>query len=257
MPIDASARVHPEAQIADDVDVGPFTVIGADVKIGAGSRIGPHVVISGHTTIGRNNNVSQFVTLGAEPQHRGYKGEPTELVIGDGNTFREYSSVHRGTMLDNGITRIGDNNLLMAYTHVAHDCVLGNGITMANGASLAGHVHIEDFCILSGFALVYQFRHVGKLAFLAYCSGVVHDVPAFVRSAGAPAEPHGINTIGMRRHGYDDDEIAAVKKAYRTLYRSNMRLAEAKNAILDQARVSAAVKDMLDSLDTAQRGIIR
>lgn len=257
MPIDTSARVHPEAQIADDVEIGPFTVIGAHVKIDSGTRVGPHVVVDGHTTIGRDNQISQFVSLGGQPQHRGYKGEPTELIIGDGNTFREYSSVHRGTMLDAGVTRIGSNNLLMAYTHVAHDCVLGNGITMANGASLAGHVHIGDDCILSGFALVYQFRHVGPLAFLAYCSGVVHDVPAFVRSAGAPAEPHGVNTIGMRRHGYSDEEIAAVKAAYKTLYRSKKRLAEAKDILTEQARTSPAVAKMLASLDTAHRGIIR
>ena len=257
MPIDASAHVHPEAQIADDVHIGPFTVIGPHVTIGAGSRIGPHVVIDGHTTLGRDNRVSQFVSLGAEPQHRGYKGEPTELVIGDGNTLREYSSVHRGTMLDQGVTRIGNDNLLMAYTHIAHDCVLGNGITMANGASLAGHVHIGDHCILAGFALVYQFRRVGPLAFLAYCSGVVQDVPAFVRSAGSPAEPHGINTIGMRRQGYSNDEIAAVKKAYRTLYRSKMRLADAKEVIRESAETSPAVATMLASLDNAERGIIR
>ncbi|MGB7754975.1 MAG: acyl-ACP--UDP-N-acetylglucosamine O-acyltransferase [Salinisphaera sp.] len=257
MPIDASAHVHPEAQVDDDVDVGPFTVIGPHVKIGAGSSIGPHAVIDGHTTIGRNNTVSQFVSLGGEPQHRGYQGEPTELVIGDGNTFREYCSVHRGTMFDQGVTRIGDDNLLMAYTHVAHDCVLGNGITMANGASLAGHVNIGDHCILAGFALVYQFRHIGTLAFLAYCSGVVQDVPAFVRSAGSPAEPHGINSIGMRRIGYSNGEIAAVKKAYRTLYRSKMRLADAKEAIREYAQTSPAVATMLASLDNAQRGIIR
>ena len=257
MPVDASAHVHPEAQLDDDVDIGPFTVIGPHVRIGAGSKIGPHAVVEGHTTIGRNNRVSQFVTLGSEPQHRGYNGEPTELVIGDGNTFREYSSVHRGTMLDEGVTRIGNDNLLMAYTHIAHDCVLGNNITMANVASLAGHVRIDDYCILAGFALVYQFRRVGRAAFLAYCSGVVQDVPAFVRSAGSPAEPHGINSIGMRRLGYANDEIAAVKKAYRTLYRSKMRLAEAKEAIREQAESSPAVATLLDSLDNAQRGIIR
>lgn len=257
MAVDPLAQVHPEAQIADDVEIGPFTVIGPHVTIGAGSKIGSHVVIDGHTTLGRDNQVFRFVSLGAEPQHRGYQGEPTELVIGDRNTFREYSSLHRGTMLDEGVTRVGDDNLLMAYTHVAHDCVLGDGITMANGASLAGHVHIGDHCILAGFALVYQFRHVGKLAFLAYCSGVVHDVPAFVRSAGSPAEPHGLNSIGMRRHGYSNDEIAAAKSAYRTLYRSKLRLTEAKEAIREQAESSVAVRTMLDSLDNAERGIIR
>ncbi|HET7313873.1 acyl-ACP--UDP-N-acetylglucosamine O-acyltransferase [Salinisphaera sp.] len=257
MPIDAAAQVHPEAEVADDVHIGPFTVIGPHVKIGPGTRIGPHAVIDGHTTIGRDNRISQFVSLGGGPQHRGYKGEPTELIIGDRNTFREYCSVHRGTMLDAGVTHIGNDNLVMAYSHIAHDCVLGDGITMANGASLAGHVHIGDHCILAGFALVYQFRHVGPLAFLAYCSGVVQDVPAFVRSAGSPAEPHGINSIGMRRQGYSSDEIAAVKKAYRTLYRSKMRLADAKEAIREQAEASPAVATLLASLDNAQRGIIR
>ena len=257
MAVDPMAQVHPEAKIAEDVEIGPFTVIGPHVTIGAGSRIGSHVVIDGHTTLGRDNHVFRFVSLGAEPQHRGYNGEPTELIIGDRNTFREYCSVHRGTMIDQGVTRIGDDNLLMAYTHIAHDCVLGNGITMANGASLAGHVHIGDHCILAGFALVYQFRHVGKLAFLAYCSGVVQDVPAFVRSAGSPAEPHGLNSIGMRRMGYSNDEIAAAKKAYKTLYRSKLRLADAKEEIRKQAESSEAVRTMFESLDNAQRGIIR
>lgn len=257
MPIDPMAQVHPEAKIADDVEIGPFTVIGPHVTVGAGTHIGSHVVIDGHTTLGRDNQVYRFVSLGAAPQHRGYKGEPTELVIGDRNTFREYCSIHRGTMLDAGMTQVGNDNLLMAYTHVAHDCVLDDGITMANGASLAGHVHIGDQCILAGFALVYQFRHIGKLAFLAYCSGVVQDVPAFVRSAGSPAEPHGLNSIGMRRNGYSNDEIAAAKKAYRTLYRSKLRLADAKEALREQAQTSAAVKTMLESLDNAERGIIR
>lgn len=257
MSIDASARVHAESQVADDVHIGAFSVIGPHVKIGSGTRIGPHAVIDGHTTIGCNNRIFQFASLGGEPQHRGYRGEPTQLVIGDGNTFREYSSVHRGTAFDQGVTRIGNDNLLMAYTHVAHDCVLGNGITLANGASLAGHVHLSDHCILAGFALVYQFRHIGPLAFLAYCSGVVQDVPAFVRSAGSPARPHGINSIGMRRLGYSSDEIAAVKKAYRILYRSRKRLVDAKEAIREYAEDSPAVATMLASLDNARHGIIR
>ena len=257
MPVDPSAQVHPEAQLADDVDVGPFSVIGPNVRIGAGTRIGPHAVITGHTHIGRENHIFQFVSLGAEPQHRVYKGEPTRLVIGDRNTFREYCSVHRGTTIDQSQTIIGDDNLLMAYTHVAHDCVLGNGITMANGASLAGHVRIGDFCILAGFALVYQFRRVGTMAFLAYCSGVQQDVPAFVRSSGAPAEPHGINSVGMRRRGYSEDEVAAAKQAYRTIYRSKLRLDQAREALREPAEHSEAVRVMLASLDAAQRGIIR
>jgi len=257
MPIDPSAQVHPEARIADDVEIGPFSVIGPHVSIGSATRIGPHVVVSGHTSIGRENNISHFVSLGAEPQHRVYAGEPTRLTIGDRNTFREYCSVHRGTTIDQSETIIGDDNLLMAYTHIAHDCVLGNGITMANGASLAGHVRIGDFCILAGFALVYQFRRIGTMSFLAYCSGAQQDVPAFVRTAGAPAVPHGINSVGMRRRGYSNEEIAAVKRAYRIIYRSKLRLEEAREALREPAEQSPAVRVMLESLDAAQRGIIR
>src|SRR5699024_5875928 len=219
MAIDPKAEVHPGAELADDVEVGPFSVIGPHVRIGSGTRIGPHVVITGHTTLGCDNQVFQFASLGAEPQHRVYKGEPTRLQIGDRNVFREYCSVHRGTTIDQSVTVIGNDNLLMAYVHIAHDCALGNGITMANGASLAGHVRMGDHCTLGGFALVYQFRHVGKLSFLAYSSGVVQDVPAFTRCAGSPAVPHGINSVGMRRHGYSEDDVAAIKNAYRIVYR--------------------------------------
>lgn len=255
--IDPTARVHASARLADDVEVGAYSVIGADVEIGAGTRIGPHAVIHGPTRIGRDNRIFQFVSLGEEPQHRGYKGEPTRLEIGDRNSFREFCSVHRGTMLDQGVTRIGDDNLMMAYVHIAHDCVLGDGITMANGASLAGHVNVGDHCILGGFALVYQFVHVGTLAFLGYGSGVSHDVPAFVMCSGYPAKPHGINSVGMRRHGYDDDDVTAMKHAYRTLYRAKLRLEEAKAALTDDAAGNRAVKVFLDSLNGSDRGIIR
>lgn len=257
MAVDSSARVDPGAELADDVEIGAFSVIGADVKIGARTRIGPHVVISGHTTLGCDNHVYQFASLGAEPQHLGYAGEATRLEIGDRNTFREYCSVHRGTLFDCGVTSIGDDNLLMAYTHVAHDCVLGNHIIMANGASLAGHVSIGDYCVLAGFALVYQFRRVGTMAFLAYCSGVQQDVPAFVRSAGAPARPRGINAVGMRRNGYSAAEVDAAKRAYRVLYRSKLRLVEAREALRGPARESETVRLILESLDSAERGIIR
>lgn len=255
--IDPSARVHPDARLADDVEVGAYSVIGPDVEIGPGSRIGPHAVIHGPTRMGRDNRVFQFVSLGEEPQHRGYKGEPTRLEIGDRNTFREFCSVHRGTLFDQGETRIGNDNLMMAYVHIAHDCVLGNGITMANGASLAGHVHVGDHSILGGFALVYQFVRVGTLAFLGYGSGVSHDVPAFVRCSGYPAKPHGINSVGMRRFDYGDDDVTAVKHAYRVLYRSKLRLAQARERLADEASRNAAVKVFLDFLDGSERGIIR
>lgn len=255
--IDPTARVHDDARLADDVEVGPYSVIGADVEIGGGTRVGPHAVIRGPTRIGRDNRIFQFVSLGEEPQHRSYKGEPTRLEIGDRNVIREFCSLHRGTMLDRGVTSIGDDNLMMAYVHVAHDCVLGDGITMANGASLAGHVHIGDHCILGGFALVYQFVRVGTLAFLGYGSGVSHDVPAFVRCSGYPAKPHGINSVGMRRYGYGDDDVTAMKHAYRVLYRSKLRLEQARERLANDASHNAAVKVFLDSLDSSERGIIR
>lgn len=255
--IDPTARIHPDACLADDVEVGAYSVIGAGVEIGGGTRIGPHAVIHGPTRMGRDNRVFQFVSLGEEPQHRGYKGEPTRLEVGDRNTFREFCSVHRGTMFDQGVTRIGNDNLMMAYVHIAHDCVLGDGITMANGASLAGHVTIGDHCILGGFALVYQFVRVGTLSFLGYGSGVSHDVPAFVRCSGYPAKPHGINSVGMRRHGYGDGDVTAMKHAYRLLYRSKLRLEEARERLANHASENAAVKVFVDSLDSSERGIIR
>lgn len=255
--IDPTARVHADARLADDVEVGAYSVIGAGVEIGPGTRIGPHAVIHGPTRIGRDNRIFQFVSLGEEPQHRGYKGEPTRLEVGDRNIFREFCSVHRGTTLDRGVTCIGDDNLMMAYAHIAHDCVLGDSITMANGASLAGHVRVGDHCILGGFALVYQFVCIGTLAFLGYGSGVSHDVPAFVRCSGYPAKPHGINSVGMRRHGYDNDDVTAMKHAYRILYRSKLRLDEAKARLANDASHNAAVKVFLDSLDGSERGVIR
>ncbi|MES1944178.1 UDP-N-acetylglucosamine acyltransferase [Salinisphaera sp. PC39] len=255
--IDPTARVHEDARLAEDVEVGAYSVIGADVEIGSGTRVGPHAVVHGPTRIGRDNRIFQFVSLGEDPQHRGYQGEPTRLEIGDRNSFREFCSVHRGTTLDEGVTRIGDDNLLMAYCHIAHDCVLGNGVTMANGASLAGHVRVGDHCILGGFALVYQFVHVGTLAFLGYGSGVSHSVPAFVRCSGYPAKPHGINSVGMRRHGYDDSDVTAMKHAYRVLYRSKLRLEEAKARLADDAAGNAAVKEFLASLEASERGVIR
>jgi len=258
MSIDQTARVHPDAELADDVEVGAFCVIGPHVRIGAGTRIASHVVIDGHTTLGCDNQVHAFAALGTEPQHRAYKGEPTRLEIGDRNIFREYISVHRGTMLDEGVTQIGSDNLFLAYVHIAHDCMLGDGITMINGATLAGHVRVDDHCILGSYTLVNQFRHIGKLAFLAYRSGAVQDVPAFVRCVESPATPHGINSIGLRRHGYDKQDMAAIKQAYRIVYRSNLRLEQAKAELRPLASENEAVAVMLESLERAgERGIIR
>ncbi|NNC23168.1 acyl-ACP--UDP-N-acetylglucosamine O-acyltransferase [Salinisphaera sp. USBA-960] len=257
MAVDRLASVDADAQLAPDVEVGPFAVIGPGVEIGSGTKVGSHTVISGRTRIGRDNRIAPFVSLGDAPQHRGYQGEATTLEIGDRNTIREYVSVHRGTAADRGDTTIGDDNFVMAYAHIAHDCVLGNNINMANGASLAGHVRVDSGAVLSGFALVYQYRCVGKLAFLAYSSGVVQDVPAFTRAAGSPAYSNGINSIGMRRSGYSSDDIRALKAAYRVVYRQQLKFDEARAKVREAAVECDAVAEFADTLERSTRGIVR
>ncbi len=257
MAVDPLASVDPSARLADDVEVAPFAVLGPEVEVGSGTVIGSHTVISGHTLIGCDNQIAAFVSLGAAPQHRGYNGEPTELTIGDRNQIREFASIHRGTAAGGGMTVIGDDNFIMAYAHVAHDCILCNDITMANGASLAGHVRVDSGAVLSGFALVYQFRRIGKLAFLAYNSGVIHDVPAFIRTAGSPAKSNGVNSIGMQRAGYAHEEILAVKSAYRLVYRQGLQLDKARCEVRAAAAKQPAVAEFAESLERAQHGIVR
>lgn len=259
-----SSRIHPTAQIdagaqlGADVEIGAFTIIGADVVIGDGCKIGPHVVIEGPTELGRENQIGPFTCLGAAPQHKAHKGEPTRLVVGDRNVFREYLSVHRGTMVDRGITQIGSDNYLMSYVHIGHDCTVGNHITMANGASLAGHARIGDFCILGGFALVYQFSQVGRACYLGFGSHVAKDVPPFLMVSDQPGKPHGINAEGMRRRGFSPEDIEAVRKAYKLLYRSNLLLKDARVQIAGLAAGSAAAKEFLAALEAeSKRGIIR
>lgn len=255
--IDPTARVDASARLGRDVTVGAYSVIGPDVEIGDGSWIGPHVVISGHTRIGRENKIYQFCSLGEEPQHKSYKGEPTRLEIGDRNVLREYISIHRGTMLDRGVTRIGDDNYLMAYVHIAHDCTVGNQVTMANGASMAGHGSVGDWCILGGFALVYQFCKIGASSYVGFGAHVIKDVPPFLMIADQPAKPHGINAEGMRRRGYSKEEIEAVRGAYKLLYRSNLLLKDARVKIAELPQ-TPAVKQFLESISAeSKRGLIR
>ena len=201
--IHPSAVIDPAATIGDNVSIGPFCVIGAGVEIGDGTRIGPHVVIDGPTRIGRDNRIYAFCALGGEPQDKKYAGQPTELIIGDRNVIREYCTFNRGTAEDSGITRIGNDNWIMAYVHMAHDCTVGNHTIFANAASLAGHCRVDDYAILGGFTLVHQFCQVGAHAFTAMGSVINRDVPPFVTVAGTYAEPHGINSEGLRRRGYD------------------------------------------------------
>ena len=255
--ISPDARVHPDAKLADDVVVGPFSIIGPDVEIGEGTIVRSHVVIEGHTRIGSHNDFKQFCSIGAEPQHKAYKGEPTRVEIGDRNIFREFVTIHRGTTIDNSITSVGSDNMLMAYSHIAHDCSVGDHVTMANGASLAGHTHVEDYCILGGFALIHQFCRIGEGAFIGYGSGVSKDVPPFVMASGYPAAPHGINAEGMRRRAFSTEEIESMKDAYRVLYRSNLRLVEAQEKLAARADSCRAVRQFHEFLNDSKRGILR
>jgi len=259
--IHPTALVDPKAELAADVSVGPYAVIGPGVRVGEGSSIGAHCVIEGQTTIGRNNRIFQFCSLGAAPQDKKYAGEPTQLVIGDGNTIREFCTFNTGTVQDAGVTRIGDDNWIMAYVHVAHDCVLGSHIILANAVQLAGHVHLGDWVFLGGLSGVHQFVRVGPHAMTGFQTRLSQDLPPFVTAAGNPAEAQGINQEGLRRRGYTPERIAVVKQMHRTLYRKGLTLAQAKDELAalqgTAADAEADVRLMLDFLANAERGIVR
>ncbi|WP_304641796.1 acyl-ACP--UDP-N-acetylglucosamine O-acyltransferase [Pseudomonas sp.] len=255
--IHPQAIVDPAARLADDVEVGPWTFIGPDVEIGAGSVIGPHVVMRGPTTIGCGNRIFQFASVGEDCQDKKYKGEPTRLVIGDNNVIREGCTIHRGTIQDQGVTTIGSNNLLMAYVHVAHDCVVGNNIIMANNATIAGHVHVGDGAILGGYTTVHQFCHLGAWSMSAANSAVFKDIPAFVMVGGNPAEAHGMNFEGMRRRGYSPELIAALRRAYKIVYRQSLTLQDALAALAESAEQYPEISLFRDSILASTRGITR
>lgn len=255
--IDPRAVIDPSAKLGTNVSIGPFAVIGADVEIGDGTWIGPHAVVEGPTRIGRDNRIYQFASIGAAPQDKKYAGEPTLLEIGDRNLFREFTTINRGTVQGGGVTRIGNDNWIMAYCHVAHDCLVGNHTIFSNSASLAGHVVVDDYAILGGFSLVHQFCRIGAYSFSAFGSAINRDVPPYVTVSGRMAEPHGINSEGLRRHGLDTDAIRAIKKGYKLLYKSGLRLEEAKAALAELAAEAPAVALFCDFLDKSERGIVR
>lgn len=256
--IHPSASIDPAARLGSDVRVGAFTSIGADVEIGDGSVIGPHCSITGPTRIGRDNNIVGHAAIGGDPQDKKFKGERTELVIGDRNTIREFVTINRGTGDGGGITRIGDDNWLLAYTHVAHDCNVGNFCVFSNNSTLAGHVQIGDWVIMSGFAGVHQFCRVGAHAFLGMGVLVSGDVPPYTMVATeAQGRPRGINSEGLKRRGFDADRISAIKRAYRTLYVAGLPLAEAKQQLTEQARDSVDVRALLDFIESGERPLLR
>ena len=255
--IDPTAKIDSHAELADDVSVGAFSVIGADVKIDVGTVIGPHAVIKGPTSIGKKNRIYQFTSIGEDPQDKKYASEVTRLEIGDRNTIREFTSMHRGTQQDNSVTQVGNDNLFMAYTHVAHDCIIGDNVIMANGASLAGHVHLNSHAILGGFTLVHQFTQIGQYSFAAMGSAITQDIPPYIMVGGKPTRPHGINSVGMERNGISAEDIRLIRNAYKIIYKMNLRLEDAIEQMEELASDSKQLSDMISFLRNVRRGILR
>lgn len=252
-----TALVHPGARLDADVQIGAYSLIGEHVEIGAGTTVGPHAVLTGHTRIGQGNRIFQFVSLGEEPQDKKYAGEPTRLEIGDHNVIREFCTFNTGTVQEQGLTRIGSHNWIMAYVHIAHDCEVGDHTVFANNATLAGHVSIGDHAILGGFTGVHQFCRVGAHVITGIASVIRQDIPPFVTVAGNPTAPHGINAEGLKRRGYSPEAIAALKRAYKTLYKSGLGLAEAQAAIAQDAQTQPELAPLAAFLAVSGRGILR
>ena len=255
--IHPTAIVHPGAKLAEHVSVGAYSIIGEHVEIGEGTVVGPHVVIDGHTRIGAHNRIFQFCSLGEIPQDKKYANEPTRLEIGDHNTIREFCTFNIGTVQDAGVTRLGSHNWIMAYVHIAHDCQVGSHTIMANGATLGGHVHVGDWAFLGGLSGVHQFVRIGAHAMTGFQTRLAQDLPPFVTAAGNPASAHGINSEGLKRRGFSSASIMAIRRAYKTLYKSGLSLEEARDAIQSQVVECAELQPLVDFMLTATRGITR
>lgn len=255
--IDQKALIDSGARLGSGVTVGPFTIIEDDVEIGDDTEIGSHCVIRSGTRIGHSNRISPFCSIGDEPQHIGYSGEPTKLVIGDRNTIREYSTLNRGSTYSDGVTRVGDDNFFMAYVHIAHDCQVANHTVFANAASLAGHVEVGDSVIFGGFSLVHQFCHVGAHCITGIGSVIVKDVSPFVVCAGNPAKVHGVNYKGLQRRGFDEDRILDIKRAYRVIFREGLDLKTALTHLSEQVRDNPDIAMWSDFLKRSTRGVVR
>lgn len=257
MSVHPTAIVAPGAKLHATVEVGPYAVIGPQVEIGAGTTVGPHAVLDGRTRLGERNKVFQFASVGAPPQDLKYAGEDSALEIGNENLIREFTTLHKGTTGGGGVTRIGNRNLFMAYAHVAHDCRVGNGCVLANAATLGGHVDVGDHVILGGLAAVHQFTRIGKHAFVAGGAMVVMDVPPFCTAQGDRAELAGINSIGLARHGFSEDQIGRVKEAYRILFRSKLPLEEAVERLQTELGDQPEIQELLGFITTTERGLTR
>jgi UDP-N-acetylglucosamine acyltransferase len=257
MSVHPTAVIGPGAKLHPTVEVGPYAVIGGQVTIGAGTTVGPHAVIEGRTRIGERNKVFQFASVGSQPQDLKYAGEDSALEIGDENLIREFTTLHKGTTGGGGVTRIGNRNLFMAYAHVAHDCRVGDGCVFANAATLGGHVDIGDHVILGGLAAVHQFTRIGQHAFVAGGTMVVMDVPPFCTAQGDRAELVGINSIGLARHGFTEDQIGRVKEAYRILFRSKLPLEDAVERLKTELGDQTEIQTLLAFVTSSHRGLTR
>ena len=257
MNIHPTAIVSDSAVLADDVELGAYCVIGNEVVVEAGCRIGSHVVINGPTRIGRSNRIYQFCSLGDDPQDKKYAGEPTRLEIGNNNTIREFCTISRGTVQDQGLTTIGNDNWIMAYVHIAHDCRIGNQCIFANNATLAGHVHVDDWAIFGGFTGAHQFCRIGAHSFLGMYAGTSRDVPAYTMISGQPPSPKGINSEGLKRRGFSAEQIRNIRNAYRVVYRSGLKLTEAIAELEGQIADNPELELFVNSLKSSERGIIR
>lgn len=255
--IHSTAIIDEQANIANDVTIGPYTVIGPNVTIQSGTHVGSHVVIKGPTTIGRNNQIFQFASVGECPQDKKYQQEDTTLVIGDNNIIRECCTIHRGTQQDRGETTIGNGNLLMAYVHVAHDCYIADEVILANNASLAGHVIIDNYAVLGGMTGIHQFCYIGRYSFVAGGSMVIRDVPPYLMVSGYYAKPFGLNSEGLKRHGFDQERLNQLKKLYRIVYRKGLLLEDAIERIRQDLDDNDDVQAFLNVLTQTKRGIVR
>ena len=255
--IHPTAQVAPGAELGDGVEVGAYAVIGPDVQVGANTRIGPHAVVQGPARIGADNVIFQFASVGSAPQDKKYKGEPTRLEVGDRNVIRECVTLNRGTTKDQGVTRIGNDNLFMAYAHVAHDCQVGNQCVLANNATLGGHVHLGDWVIMGGLSAIHQFCKVGAHAFIANNAAVTRDVPPYVMTVGQPAAAHSVNSEGLKRRGFTPEQIRNIRNAFRLLYRSGLKLADATAQLDVLAQEQPELKLIVEFLPTSTRSIVR
>jgi len=255
--IHPTAIISAEARVADGVRIGAYTVVGANVEIGAGCDIGSHCVFKGPTVLGPNNRIYSFASIGDDPQDKKYAGENTRLEIGAGNTIREYCTINRGTTQDEGVTSVGDDNWIMAYAHIAHDCHVGNEVIMANGSTLGGHVHVQDFAMLSAFVAIHQFCRVGAHSFVGAYAGTQKDIPPYVLVFGQPPKPRGINSEGLSRRGFTAEQIRNLKEAYRLLYRSDTLVADARAELAESVATQPELEILVEFIDKSKRGLIR